>query len=209
MLHALAAVLGRPVTAEPGTPFLTFYDDATGERTELSYATTDNWVAKTANLLRDGLGAQPGDGVAVLLPPHWQTVVVTFAVWAAGCVLDDSADVAFVSEAAFGRVPPRAETVALSLKPLAAPMDEVPPGVLDYAVEIPVYGDRFTASAPSTAPPAEPDERRVMVVNEDPVPYALAALRGGGGVVLTVNADPTRLATRAATERAHPAPPSP
>ncbi|HEV2889484.1 MAG TPA: TIGR03089 family protein [Frankiaceae bacterium] len=203
MLHALAAVLGRPVQAEPGTPFLTFYDDATGERTELSYATTDNWVAKTANLLREGLDAQPGDGVAVLLPPHWQTVVVTLAVWAAGCVLADDGDVAFVSEAAFGRVPPRRETVALSLKPMAAPMDEVPPGVLDYAVEIPVYGDRFTPSAPGTAPAAEPASGRVMVVDEDPVPAALAALHGGGGVVLTVNADPARLAARAESERAH------
>lgn len=203
MLHALAAVLGRPVTAEPGTPFLTFYDDATGERTELSYATTDNWVAKTANLLREGLDAQPGDPVAVLLPPHWQTVVVTLAVWAAGCVPDDDGDVAFVSEAAFGRVPPRRETVALSLKPLAAPLDDVPPGVLDYAVEIPVYGDRFAATAPSTAPAGEASDGRVMVVDTDPVPAALAALRGGGGVVLTVNADPDKLVARAETERAH------
>lgn len=202
MLHALAAVLGRPVTAEPGTPFLTFYDDATGERTELSYATTDNWVAKTANLIRDGLGAQPGDGVAVLLPPHWQTVVVTFAVWAAGCVLDDDADVAFVSPAAFGRVPPRGETVALSLKPLAAPLDEVPPGVVDYAVEIPVYGDHFTAGAPATTPPVQPVAARVMVVDADPVAAALAALAGGGGVVLTVNADTSRLDARAAAEHA-------
>lgn len=203
MLDALAAVLGRPVPADSGTPFLTFYDDATGERAELSYATTDNWVAKTANLIRDGLDAQPGDGVAVLLPPHWQTVVVTFAVWAAGCVLDDDADVAFVSPAAFGRVPARGETVALSLKPLAGPLDEVPPGVLDYAVEIPVYGDQFTVTAPATTPAAEPREGRVMVVDADPVPAALAALAGGGGVVLTVNADASRLADRARTEKAH------
>jgi uncharacterized protein (TIGR03089 family) len=203
-LDALTAVLGGPPAVESGTPFLTFYDDATGERTELSYATTDNWVAKTANLLRDGLDAQPGDGVAVLLPPHWQAVVVTFAVWAAGCVLDDAADVAFVSEAAFGRVAPRRETVALSLKPLAAPLDDVPPGVLDYAVEIPVYGDRFTPAAPSGAPATTPNAARVMVVDEDPVPAALAALAGGGSVVLTVNADPARLASRAAAERAHP-----
>lgn len=201
-MDALAAVLGSRPPAEPGTPFLTFYDDASGERTELSYTTTDNWVAKTANLLSDGLGAQPGDGVAVLLPPHWQTVVVTFAVWASGCVLDGDADVAFVSPAAFGRVPHRTETVALSLKPLAAPLDEVPPGVLDYAVEIPVYGDRFTPTAPARTPAGEASGGRVMVVDEDPVPAALAALRGGGGIVLTVNADPAKLAHRAEVERA-------
>ena len=201
-MDGLQAVLGRSVPAEPGAPFLTFYDDATGERTELSFKTADLWVCKTANLLRDGLDAQPGDPVAVLLPPHWQTVVVTFAVWAAGCRLDDDGDVAFVSEAAFGRVPPRRETVALSLKPLAAPLDDVPPGVLDYAVEIPVYGDRYAATAPSTAPAAEPNAARVMVVDADPVAPALAALAGGGGIVLTVNADEAALAHRAEVERA-------
>jgi uncharacterized protein (TIGR03089 family) len=203
-MQALPAVLGGPVPAEASAPFLTFYDDATGERTELSYATTENWVAKTANLLREGLDAQPGDAVAVLLPPHWQAVVVTFAVWAAGCLLDDDGDVAFVSEAAYGRVPSRRETVALSLKPLALPLDEVPPGVLDYAVEIPVYGDRFAATVPSTAPLVEPSAERVMVVDADPVPAALAALAGGGSVVLTVNADAAALAHRAEMERALP-----
>jgi len=202
-LTALAHVLGRALPAEPGTPFLTFYDDATGERTELSYATADNWVAKTANLLVDGLGVQPGDDVAVLLPPHWQTVVVTFAAWAVGARLHDDAEVAFVSPAAFGRVPHRRETVALSLLPLAAPLGDVPPGVLDYAVEIPVYGDRFTPLTPSTTPPAQADAGRVMVVDEDPVPAALRALHGGGGVVLTVHADPSALARRAEVERAH------
>lgn len=201
-MNALPALLGRAVPADASAPFLTFYDDATGERTELSYATTENWVAKTANLIREGLDAQPGDAVAVLLPPHWQTVVVTFAVWLAGCALDDDGDVVFVSAAAFGRVPPRRETVALSLKPLAAPLDEVPPGVLDYAVEIPVYGDRFDVARPPTTPAAEPSAERVMVVDEDPVPAALAALAGGGSVVLTVNADPERLAHRAEVERA-------
>jgi uncharacterized protein (TIGR03089 family) len=41
-------------------PVLTWYDDATGERVELSGVTLDNWVAKTANLLVDGCGLTPG-----------------------------------------------------------------------------------------------------------------------------------------------------
>ena len=32
-------------------PLLTWYDDASGERIELSVATAANWAAKTANLL--------------------------------------------------------------------------------------------------------------------------------------------------------------
>jgi uncharacterized protein (TIGR03089 family) len=38
-------------------PLITYYDDETGERVELSVATFDNWVAKTVGLLRDGLAA--------------------------------------------------------------------------------------------------------------------------------------------------------
>ena len=34
--------------------------DATGERVELSVATYANWVSKTANMLQDGLAAEPG-----------------------------------------------------------------------------------------------------------------------------------------------------
>lgn len=187
--------------AEPGTPFLTFYDDATGERTELSYATADNWVAKTANLLVDGLGVAPGDAVAVLLPPHWQAVVVTLAVWAAGCVLADDGGVAFVAE---DRLPlaGRDEVVALSLRPFAGPLSRPYPGVLDYAEEVPVHGDRFPPRGPATTPPHAPDPRRVLVAGTDPVPFALAALAGGGGLVLCRNADPAALARRAEVERA-------
>ncbi|WP_374609845.1 TIGR03089 family protein, partial [Gordonia sp. (in: high G+C Gram-positive bacteria)] len=49
-------------------PLLTYYDDATGERTELSAATLGNWAAKTANYLRDEIGVAEGDVVAVDLP---------------------------------------------------------------------------------------------------------------------------------------------
>jgi acyl-CoA synthetase (AMP-forming)/AMP-acid ligase II len=65
-------------------PFLTWYDDGRGERVELSYRTFDNWVAKTANLLVDELGAAPGDRVGALLVDHWQTPIVLAACWRAG-----------------------------------------------------------------------------------------------------------------------------
>jgi uncharacterized protein (TIGR03089 family) len=42
----------------------------------LSTVTLANWAAKTANLLRDELGAGPGSRVAVLLPAHWQSAAV-------------------------------------------------------------------------------------------------------------------------------------
>ena len=65
-------------------PLLTWYDDHRDERVELSYRTFDNWVAKTANLLVDELGAEPGDRVGAALVDHWQTPVVLAACWRAG-----------------------------------------------------------------------------------------------------------------------------
>lgn len=65
-------------------PFVTFYDDATGERTELGHATLHNWVSKTANLLVDDLGLEPGATLAVAVPTHWTTLVLVLAAWRAG-----------------------------------------------------------------------------------------------------------------------------
>jgi uncharacterized protein (TIGR03089 family) len=76
-------------------PFLTWYDDHRGERIELSFKTFENWVAKTANLLVDELGAEPGDRVGAALADHWQTPVVLAACWRAGTrvvVLEPAAD---------------------------------------------------------------------------------------------------------------------
>src|SRR5215212_5833418 len=68
-------------------PFVTWYDDHRDERIELSYRTFGNWVAKTANLLVDELGAGPGDRAGVLAD-HWQVPVLVAACWRAGvCVV--------------------------------------------------------------------------------------------------------------------------
>jgi len=68
-------------------PFLTWYDDQRDERIELSYKTFGNWVAKTANLLVEEVGAGPGDRVGVL-GGHWQTPVLLAGCWRAGlCVV--------------------------------------------------------------------------------------------------------------------------
>src|ERR1700755_1443664 len=67
--------------ADPVGPRITYYDDATGERIELSAVTLANGAAKTGNLLRDELGGGPASRVAVLLPAHWQTAAVLFGVW--------------------------------------------------------------------------------------------------------------------------------
>src|SRR3954468_9752751 len=84
---ALAALLGR----EPARPLVTFYDDVSGERVELSVATYANWVAKTASLAQDELDAGRGGLLLVDLPTHWLGAVWLGAAWSLGmCVTDDS-----------------------------------------------------------------------------------------------------------------------
>jgi uncharacterized protein (TIGR03089 family) len=81
-----ADLLRATLAEDPARPLVTFYDDATGERIELSAKTFDNWVAKTANMLVDGLAAEPGERVVLALPPHWQSAVWLFGCWSAGLV---------------------------------------------------------------------------------------------------------------------------
>ena len=150
-----ARLLADALAADPANPFLTFYDDATGERVELSLATLDNWVAKTANLLQDGLGTDPGDRVAIMLPPHWQGAVWMLAAWSAGLTVTldgpGGADVVVTGPddlaaavAAGGR-----DTIALALRPLGGSFTEpLPAGVLDYGAEVPGFADHFTPYVP-------------------------------------------------------------
>jgi uncharacterized protein (TIGR03089 family) len=81
-----AALLERRVARDGDSPLVTWYGGSgdQAERVELSWRTFANWVAKTANLLVEELGVEPGDRVAVLLPPHWQAPVVLTACWLVG-----------------------------------------------------------------------------------------------------------------------------
>jgi uncharacterized protein (TIGR03089 family) len=161
MHTTIPQALADAVRRDPTTPLLTWYDDATGDRTELSGATLDNWVSKTANLLVDGLGLGPGDTAAVLLPPHWQTAAVALGVSAAGLVADlggrpQPVDVLFTcpergSEAAGW---PAADRYATGLLPLAMPLREIPPGFVDYVTEVRNHGDHFRGAPVSPDDPA-------------------------------------------------------
>lgn len=158
---ALHALLG----AEPTRPLLTFYDDATGERTELSVRTTENWVAKTANLLVDGLGAGGAgsrDRLGLALPLHWQGAVWALAAWSAGLAVVPGAptdaevlgcEVVVVGEAHLAQVLEAAvgEVVGATLHPFNRPLAEPVPLVTDYAREVLTYGDRFAPVDPRVA----------------------------------------------------------
>lgn len=82
--NTLAAVLRTRIRDRQHRPMLTVYDDTVGARTELSYATADNWAAKTANLLVEQLDLGPGATVALDVDGHWTSAVLTLACWKAG-----------------------------------------------------------------------------------------------------------------------------
>jgi uncharacterized protein (TIGR03089 family) len=136
-------------------PFCTWYDDHRDERVELSYRTFGNWVAKTANLLVDELGAGPGDQVGVLAD-HWQAPVLLAACWSAGLgvvSLEPSRPApplvaAFVHEErlADAPVPDATPLVALTANPLGRPGADLG-RAQNFSRIVPSMGDVFDAGA--------------------------------------------------------------
>ncbi|MER7330152.1 MULTISPECIES: TIGR03089 family protein [unclassified Micromonospora] len=223
MADNIARVFADAIATDPTRPLLTWYDDATGERTELSGATLANWVAKTANLLVDGLGLGPGDTAGVLLPPHWQTAAVLLGCWSAGLAVVDSpgdADVLFVAAGRLAEADgtPAGDRYVLALDPFALPMRQVPPGFADFVSEVRVHGDHFTpyagpgpddaallgrAGARAAEHGIAPGARALIDVDAlpDPVDWLLAPLAGQASMVLCAHTDPARRTARAETER--------
>jgi uncharacterized protein (TIGR03089 family) len=235
MKETIPQALAAAVQRDPTVPLLTWYDDVTGDRTELSGATLDNWVSKTANLFVDGAGLGADDSVAVLLPPHWQTAAVLLGAWVAG-ISPDLGDDPQPVEALFVAAD-RIEVAALwptndryvtALLPMAAPLREVPPGFIDYVVDVRNYGDRFSPA------PVDPNDRAVAGPTElshlamsriatgravelgittgdrvlfdvrlypDPTDWLLAPLFAGASIVLCGGLDKAKLDARVAAEK--------
>ena len=144
-----SALLDPLMAADPMGPRITYYDDATGERIELSTVTLANWAAKTGNLLRDELGAGPGSRVAVLLPAHWQTAAVLLGIWWIGAeaVLDGDADIAMCTADRLSDADDAVgvgEIAVLSLDPFGKPVADLPVGLTDYATSVRVHGDQIS-----------------------------------------------------------------
>ena len=154
-------LLADQLRADPARPLVTFYDDDTGERVELSVTTYANWVAKTAGLLQDELDLERGGLALVDLPTHWLGPVWLGAAWSLGLALTDDptrvqdADVVVCGPDGVERYAERAAAVpvvALSLRPMAARFAEaLPTGVVDYATVVLGQPDSFTAYDPPSA----------------------------------------------------------
>jgi uncharacterized protein (TIGR03089 family) len=217
--------------ADPVGPRITYYDDATGERIELSAVTLANWAAKTGNLLRDELGGGVGSRVAVLLPAHWQTAAVLFGVWWVGAdvVLGPAsdADIALCTAERLDEADATGagEVAVLSLDAFGRPVPNLPIGVTDYATAVRVHGDQIVAErSPGPAFDGRSVDQmldacqksvaaqgltagdRVLSTAswdtpDDVIDGLLSVLSVGGSLVYVANPDPAALARKTETEK--------
>ncbi|MEU7804759.1 TIGR03089 family protein [Micromonospora arborensis] len=151
-----APALTSDLAAGGDRPVLTYCSDVTGERIDFTAHALGSWVARTANMLRDGYGCEAGDHAAVLLPSHWQTASVLLGAWSLGMTLsirpwataglpiqdgelDWPLQTLFVSTRRLGSwledIPDARHRFALDLEPDAGLGRRVPADYLDYLAE--------------------------------------------------------------------------
>jgi uncharacterized protein (TIGR03089 family) len=219
MSRVLPELFATAVRRDGARPFLTYYDDASGERIELSAVTTANWVAKTANLLVDEYDAEAGDTVAIGLPPHWLGVVWALSTWSAGAALTSGTGTIAITGPDFA-IRGERETVASALLPLGGRFREpLPDGVHDYGAEVYNHPDVFTAfDAPTATSPAyddlthedlistaEPVAQRILttrtLTDRAGLDLLVGVISGGGSIVLCRNLDAAKLERRIADEK--------
>ncbi len=199
-----AAVLADRLRRDPGRPLVTFYDEETGERVELSVTTYANWVAKAGSLLVDELGLERGDTLRVDLPPHWLTPVFLGAAWSAGLVVTDADEPAAVvcgPDRLDQWAGDAAERVVLacSLLPLGVRFaSPLPAGVHDVGIEIWSQPDAFTPWDPPTADDDAVDLAGIRLTQQEMWEAAAAGTLvsdGGRLLVAASPASPPELAT--------------
>ncbi|GAA0607209.1 TIGR03089 family protein [Kribbella sandramycini] len=219
MSRLLPELFAAAVRRDGASPLLTYYDDVSGERIELSALTTANWVAKTANLLVDEYDLEAGETVAIGLPPHWLGVVWALATWSAGASLTSGQGTLAITGPDFA-VRGERETIASALLPLGGRFREpLPDGVHDYGAEVYNHADVFVPFDPPTADSPAYDELthaeliatatpfadRVLTTRDLTTPAGLQVLIGaitdGGSIVLCRNLDPAKLDRRVADEK--------
>jgi uncharacterized protein (TIGR03089 family) len=206
---------------DPSRPLLTYYDESTGERVELSATTTANWVAKTSNFLVDDLDAEPGTRIRIGLPSHWLRFVWILSAWNVAAIVTDT-------DADIGVSGPELEAdedvrVAASLRPLGGRFVTAPTGFLDLGAEVPGHGDHFVALDPPQSATVALDlggERRThgeLLATSTPEParrlvtpgslardadLIVQICLGGGSLVIVSSATPDQISRVSAQEGA-------
>ena len=193
-----ADLLRLRLRRDAGHPLVTWYDEKTGERVELSVTTYANWVAKAASLLTEEHGLERGAVLRMDLPSHWLGLVFLGAAWSAGLVVTfpDGADTPEPPEAVVcgpetvGHWAGRADdtlVLACSLLPMGVRFAEpLPPGVHDVGLEVWSQPDSYIA-----LDPPGPDDVAV-VADRGPMTHrtlweaaAVGTLLTDGGRLLT------------------------
>ncbi|MGN6575165.1 MAG: TIGR03089 family protein [Nocardioides sp.] len=191
------ALLADQLRRDAARPLVTFYDDATGERVELSVTTYANWVAKTAGLAQDELDVERGGLVLVDLPTHWLGAVWLGAAWSLGLrVTDDrgrvdEADLVVCGPESVDELAPaaaRVPVVALSLRPLGARFDvPLPTGVVDYGAVVLGQPDVFMPLDPPEGDDVGWTGPDGDVSQGDLLRSGVAGLEDGGRLLTDVN----------------------
>jgi uncharacterized protein (TIGR03089 family) len=195
-------LLARQLTRDGSRPLFTFYDDASGERVELSVATTVNWVAKVANYLLDDHGIGPADLVTIRLPAHWQSAMLLLASWAVGAQVSfDEAGAVTFTDSDGDREVSDGDTVVLGLAPMGADFAGLVAAQPDAFVALDPAGEDLVAAAAVDLPAGS---RVLSVLPYDgaaAISYGLIApLAVDGSIVLVRHPDSARLAEHADTE---------
>jgi uncharacterized protein (TIGR03089 family) len=220
----------RLLAGDPSRPFVTYYDEATGERSELSARSLANWVAKTHHLLVDELGLGVGDRALIALPPHWISVPILLGALTAGLEVtpEGDADVAFVAPETLPAAAGIPDTYAIAPASAAVGFRDGPPApALDYVAAVRPQADTWTSVhlAAAADDPGVPGLTRGQVAEraagtglaararvlttrswtspDDWIETVLAPIAVGGSVVLVAHCtDETVLERRMGQERA-------
>lgn len=224
------ALFARLLARDASRPFVTYYDEASGERSELSAKSAANWVAKTHHLLGDELGLGVGDTALIALPAHWISVPVLLGCLTAGLALtaDGNAEVAFVTPATAPLTAGLLDVYAVAPESAAVGFQGTEPaGTHDYVAAVRPQADAWASVSMPAGPddPCLPGRTRAEVVAraeavglqpgarvlstrrwdsaEDWIDTVLAPLSVGGSLVIVANCpDEDVLDRRMAQERA-------
>ncbi len=230
-MSTFSASLSQQLRHNPGRPLITFYDQGSGERVELSVTTYANWVAKAAGLLLDEVGLERGMTVRIELPTHWLSPVFLGAAWTVGLRVTEHAspDAVICGPQRLDHWATHVDTMqvlACSLLPMGVRFpDGVPVGVHDVGLEVWAQPDSFTAWDPPNGTDRATDDLtqqelmetaaagslltdggRLLSAANPASPPGMAAftepLARSGSLVLVANADCDRLNDLFTQERA-------